>query len=438
MHPDDPSSNGTPPHGSLPPVEPPSARFILQLFLVPLLLVGVFGATIYFLFGWIGLGSSDPYKLMDDLESGTSEKVRWKAAQDLAQILPRDPRLQKDVQAALRLATILKKEMSNPPPADKDEMDFLKYLPAALGNFHAPVGLPLVLEIASAYVDKLDDEGSRERLYNSLHALAIMGDKLQRFEQLTVEEQEQILSDLQGESLGSSERSRWARAAHDYLLKRREHAVRQGAPPLADTLGLIPVLTRTSRCDDELARKFTLMALTQWREAGADQLLRELSGANQDLTRFVNNDHERGRRELRQNAVLALARRGSTLTPWPAVVELLDEDALRQQTAAAGDELATRTLLKAINDLRTLRTEKPAVYAQQKEVHEAVARLENSRVSIIQIEARKLSGGSPVASSQATFFSREVLLIGTFGLGVLFLLALAVFARWKRKPVAVA
>ena len=69
----------------LPPVEPPSARFIAQLFLVPaLIVVAVIG--VWALFGSIVSGDQDWSKLVEDMKS-TNPHRRWRAAHGLAHLL---------------------------------------------------------------------------------------------------------------------------------------------------------------------------------------------------------------------------------------------------------------------------------------------------------------------------------------------------------------
>ncbi|MCA9118121.1 MAG: hypothetical protein KDA79_23780, partial [Planctomycetaceae bacterium] len=69
----------------LPPVEPPSAGFIVQLFLVPGLIVAAI-IGVWVLFGRIAEGRQDWRELVAELPSG-NEQRRWRAALGLAQML---------------------------------------------------------------------------------------------------------------------------------------------------------------------------------------------------------------------------------------------------------------------------------------------------------------------------------------------------------------
>ncbi len=73
---------------NLPPVEPPSAGFIVQLFLVPAIIVAaVIG--LYLLFGKLAAGDTDWRQLVSDIKSD-NPNVRWRAALNLAEGLDTD------------------------------------------------------------------------------------------------------------------------------------------------------------------------------------------------------------------------------------------------------------------------------------------------------------------------------------------------------------
>ncbi len=72
----------------LPPVQPPSAGFIVQLFVVPALIVlAVVG--VWLLFGKIAAGDPDPSGLLVELQHPNRDR-RWRAAFELAQNLTFD------------------------------------------------------------------------------------------------------------------------------------------------------------------------------------------------------------------------------------------------------------------------------------------------------------------------------------------------------------
>src|SRR5262245_39234907 len=71
----------------LPPVQPPSARFIVQLFLVPGLIV-VVAVLIYLGSSYLVRSSQTPESYLRDLDSSNRD-IRWRGAHDLAQVLKR-------------------------------------------------------------------------------------------------------------------------------------------------------------------------------------------------------------------------------------------------------------------------------------------------------------------------------------------------------------
>lgn len=80
----------------LPPVEPPSASFIMQLFLVPAIIVAaVIG--IWALFGQLSASEQDWRQLVTELSSN-NEHRRWRGANGLAQMLRADIELKEDGQ----------------------------------------------------------------------------------------------------------------------------------------------------------------------------------------------------------------------------------------------------------------------------------------------------------------------------------------------------
>jgi HEAT repeat protein len=84
------------PDPPLPPVQPPSAGFIVQLFVVPALIVlAVVG--VWALFGKIASSDEDWRELVEDIRN-TNEHRRWRGANGLATLLLRDQQLGDDGQ----------------------------------------------------------------------------------------------------------------------------------------------------------------------------------------------------------------------------------------------------------------------------------------------------------------------------------------------------
>lgn len=75
----------------LPPVEPPSAGFIMQLFVVPALIV-LAVVVVWAFFGKIAASEEDWRELVEDIRN-TNEHRRWRGADGLARLLQNDQQL---------------------------------------------------------------------------------------------------------------------------------------------------------------------------------------------------------------------------------------------------------------------------------------------------------------------------------------------------------
>jgi hypothetical protein len=454
------SSHGTPHDRSLPPVEAPNARLIVQLFLVPLVLVLLVIGLIVLLFGGLGAGPQTPKEFMEGLRS-PSEIKRWKTAQDLAQVLPRKPELRSDVEFALQMTELLEKERQKPPPPppakgkqpDPNEVpDMLDYLPAALGSFRIPVGLPMLQEIVRANADKAREQerGYRVRFRNALFAIGLLGSRLNEFDALPQEEKEAILAKLQAEAGPDTGRKTWARLAHEHL------SARMTAGPgkeVKDTYEIVETLRLGARAPDEYARKFTILALANWRLPKSDELLLQMALDTSPLQYYGENDLQdeerdkdgrkspysaeedakRAQREIGYNAALALARRGSESTPWRIVKETLDEEKLTKIYEKDNHGApASRMIVISLMALREGLKQNPKLLDKEPEVRTAVQQLTKSGNAAISVEAERFLGGSPTETVQPGHFSRQVLLMAGMAIGVFLLLGLAVFKRWQR------
>lgn len=130
----------------LPPVEPPSAGFIVQLFVIPALIVVIMlalGAGIK----WLVERDNDPDAYVAAL--GRDSAFRWQAANDLAELLrnPRYAKLKDDAHMAKQLAEILNREIDQ-ASFDEKAIKLRVYLCHLLGEFHAPDVLDVLLKAA--------------------------------------------------------------------------------------------------------------------------------------------------------------------------------------------------------------------------------------------------------------------------------------------------
>lgn len=137
------------PDDALPPVEPPTAGFIIRLFVVPALIVsGLFGG--WLLLQWIVQRGADPMEHVQALRR--DNEARWQAAVSLADALrdvrdPRNAALKQNAQIARELADILQQQLAEARTDDKS-VTLRAFLCNALGNFQSPDVLPVLLAAA--------------------------------------------------------------------------------------------------------------------------------------------------------------------------------------------------------------------------------------------------------------------------------------------------
>ena len=406
----DPHRNGAPrqaPGGvadpGLPPVAPPSGKFILQLFLVPGLIVGVL-ICFALAFQWFFGSSRSPARFLRDLDDSNPE-VRWRAAADLSQVLPRDEELASNVSFGLDLAERLRRAVEEAIPNERARLErflskkqteaqeksdlktlepnrkYIAFLMACLGYIRAPVGTSLLCELTQPQPG-LEPDALLHRRQDALTALTLLGNSLTRFDALQPATQEALLGRLEDEAQAPGERGQWARQAHDYLLARRA-----GRPSPA--LGVPETLVRCASDEHPLVRKLTAQAMSFWKGNGEppaqtavhvtaglacpggagllttaaslypgreNNIEAALLRLARDEGRGAARDQvERERREIRYGAVIGLARHGSpAVQPFlPTLAEMLDLEKQKQLFAPAETNAATvvRGALKAIQEL---------------------------------------------------------------------------------------
>jgi HEAT repeat protein len=121
----------------LPPVEPPSASFIMQLFLVPgLIVAAVIG--VWALFGQVSASEQDWRQMVTEMRSN-NEHRRWRGAQGLAQMLQIDhdrgdkgQKLASNPQVAAELGMLLT-ELLKEKSADKELVRRQLFLTRSMG-----------------------------------------------------------------------------------------------------------------------------------------------------------------------------------------------------------------------------------------------------------------------------------------------------------------
>ena len=101
---------------SLPAVAPPTGTFILQLFLIPLLIVSIV-IVLWLLFSWVAhMGRDNAASLADAIIR--DDTASWQRAYELADLLrspdPKYAALKDDAELAKTLATFLERDLKEP------------------------------------------------------------------------------------------------------------------------------------------------------------------------------------------------------------------------------------------------------------------------------------------------------------------------------------
>jgi hypothetical protein len=361
--------SASPPPG-LPAVSPPSGKLMLQLFLVPGLIVA-FLVVAWLVGGWLFGVSYSKEQFLTRLKDPNVE-VRWRAAEQLAQVLLRDDALASDGEFARQLALMLEKTRDEAAPAElayasklrsmsKDDTaaarrklepdrTFIAFLCASLGDFMVPVGAPMLKELASQK-EGIDPKIRELRRRQAVWALANLGQNLKRFDKLDGPKKEAVLEKLNADS--DADHADWMRDASRALSDRTKG--------VGDDMGVGDVLIACSRDkDDPYLRELSAFAMNFWRgDAAANARMEEAltrlthdDGVGEDNLAELSEDQEESPTanalsaltgggnstvamskipglQIRFNAAVALARMGSKAAPLDLLQDMLNEGYLR-------------------------------------------------------------------------------------------------------------
>jgi hypothetical protein len=184
------------PDDLLPPVEPPSAGFIVKLFLVPALIVSLV-VFVVFAFNWLVHLGSNPQGYLDDMERGAANA--WQRAHDFASEMRGNPQLRKDSQVAGRVVNLLERHLTQPlgdgnSKGTAEAVQYRYFLCMALGQFEVPSGLPVLMQVAAR--PATNDNELRVRLA-AIESLAVLIDNIRKNDPAFVDGQLlQLLLDL--------------------------------------------------------------------------------------------------------------------------------------------------------------------------------------------------------------------------------------------------
>ena len=286
----------------LPPVEPPTAGFILQLFVIPLVIVTII-VMVWLMFSWLAHMGSNPREMVRDLRR--LNDASWQRALTLAELLrnPQYAELKEDVELADELSDVLQRQL-DAGRADDSAVKLRMFLCKALGEFRVPEVLPAL--VAAAQHEKTEADLDVRRA--ALQALAVYISN----QPDDVPPSESVLTALEAASRERGD-SGSANSARDEL---RSHA--------AFTLGVLgtpPALER--------------------------------------LTFLLSDSHA----NTRYNAALGLARHGDERAV-PVLVEMLDpanqQAAEGEQTATAEESKRLMVIKNGIRGVQELASKNPA------------------------------------------------------------------------------
>lgn len=237
----------------LPPVEPPSARFLLQLFVVPAVIV----ACVVLL--WFGIetlarsGEQDPAKIVANLRGANG----FQQANDLASMLAvpeRYPQLRTSHELAQGVAQYVDELVAKGD--DAESAITMRYiLVTLLGEMHVDDGLPVLIKTATS-------DPERDIRRKAINAIAVLAGSLGRLE----------------------------------------------PPQYVANDELVTALVELANDQDELIRSETAFAL------GVTALAPDADSRLVDALRLLADDPYT---DARFNAAAALARIGSPLAPKP-------------------------------------------------------------------------------------------------------------------------
>jgi HEAT repeat protein len=183
----------------LPPVEQPSARFIIQLFVVPALIV-IMIVALWLAFNWLVRSTEQgPKELIQGIEQGPNV-ARWQRARELADLLQdkRYPEFRQSHESATELARMLNREIDQAQMADED-IAFRKYLVRALGEFDVEEGTDALLKAAKTNRNPADQK-VRDAAIQAIAVRIYNLSKLNPPVQLATAELEPTLLELAGDT----------------------------------------------------------------------------------------------------------------------------------------------------------------------------------------------------------------------------------------------
>ena len=160
------------PDDALPPVEPPSAGFIVQLFVVPAVIVSII-VLVWLLFNWLAHMGEDRQSYINALRRDNAG--RWQAAVNLANALRRPSnKLKHDAEFASELSALLTNELEQADGrASENDVRLRVFLSRALGEIYVVESIPALLAGT-----RLEGDADLPVRVAALQALAVLASNL--------------------------------------------------------------------------------------------------------------------------------------------------------------------------------------------------------------------------------------------------------------------
>ncbi len=156
----------------LPPVEPPSAGFLLQLFVVPAIIVACVVLLWFTIESLARSGEQDTDSIMSGLRSSTQGFQQAKDLADMLAVPERYPELRTKHDLAGKIAKYLD-ELVDAGDDAEGAVTMRYFLVSALGEFHVDDGLPVLVKAARS-------DPERDVRRKALNAIAVLASSLGR------------------------------------------------------------------------------------------------------------------------------------------------------------------------------------------------------------------------------------------------------------------
>ncbi len=299
----------------LPPVQPPSAGFIVQLFVVPGLIV-LAVVAVWALFGRIAAGEQDWRKLAQELQSPNTH-IRNRAMYGLAQVLDQDrlrgeqgQHLASNPEIVRGLSDQLVKELQT-SSSSTESVAIQQYLTRALGLLNAPESVRGSLPGATSATEANSSGAASLRQAAAASMNAALKSALEPTRDIEIRKS--------------------AAASIAFIASR---ALERGTP--LDAPELVQALIDASSAQEPIMRHAVAWTLGQFRSADALQHLQVLLGHDDVMTRI--------------NAAISLSHSGST-DGLAVFKQALTEPAATSPEGQGEQVIIQTNVLRALADL---------------------------------------------------------------------------------------